>query len=340
MNSRNTSRQDHSSARASMPPHPALASSLISAIAGLVLILIAFTSPVQSATRAEAAPQSASTDEQSYYQHAYSVIDLSLPQLLADFPELQGLRPTGDQQDLPAMLGRAGETIEKSYQSLPDVAAQEEITQDQYGYNERRPATLHSKFGYLILVNRGEDGETLREYRTDARLKPVEAQGSDQGFPFTKDFASMWVLLYPDNQALTKFRLLGEQSAGSQNLDVLAFAEQPGDAVVTGRFNAQGGSALLLYQGLIWIDPGTYRIAKMRLDLLAPRLDVALERQTTEIRFGEVHVPGNPALLWLPQEVTVTTVYDGQLFRNRHLYSGFGLFTVSSEETKSKGPNQ
>jgi hypothetical protein len=306
--------------------------------AGIALVLIAGGYVVRSSALPPAWPQGEPADEQSYYANAYCVVDLPLPELLADFPELQGLQPATDQQKLPKILSGAGQNIEKSYQSLPDIAAEETITQDQYGYNGRVPSTVHSKFGYLILVGRGEDAEILREYRTDAHLKPVESQGGDQGFPFTKDFASMWVLLHPDNQAQTRFRLLGEQSIGGQNLDVLAFAEQPGRAVVTGRFNAQGASALLLYQGLIGID-SAFRIAKMRLDLLSPRLDVALERQTTEIRFGEVHIPGAAAVLWLPQEVTVTTVYDGQIFRNRHVYSKFGLFSVNSEETKPKGTN-
>jgi hypothetical protein len=316
------------------------ASKLVSAQACLVLVVAAGGYAVGSSAPAGPGPQGEPADEQSYYEHVYTLIDLALPELLADYPELQGLQPASDQQRLPAILSSVGETIEKSYHSLPDIAATEEITQNQFGYNDRKPTTLHSKFGYLILVNRGEDAETLREYRTDSHRKPVQSQGGDQGFPFTKDFASMWVLLYPENQSHTKFRLLGRQSASGQEFDVVAFAEQPGQAVVTGRFNAQGGSALLLYQGVVWIDSGTSRIARLRLDLLTPRLDVALERQTTEIRFGEVHVTGATTVLWLPQEVTVTTVYNGQLFRNRHVYSGFGLFTVSSQEAKPGEPAQ
>lgn len=91
--------------------------------------------------------------------------------------------------------------------------------------------------------------------------------------------------------------------------------------MVTGRFNARGDSALLLYQGVVWIDAQSFRIVKMRLDLLKPRLDVALERQTTEIGFAGVLIPQVATALWLPQQVTVTTIYDGQLFRNRHVYS-------------------
>jgi hypothetical protein len=50
----------------------------------------------------------------------------------------------------------------------------------------------------------------------------------------------------------------------------------------------------------------------MRLDLLELRLDVGLERLTTDIQFGEVRVPQATAALWLPREVTVTSIITGR----------------------------
>jgi len=93
-----------------------------------------------------------------------------------------------------------------------------------------------------------------------------------------------------------------------------------------------------------WIDPAAFRIVRMRLDLLEPRLDVGLERTTTEIRFGEASIPQVSGILWLPHEVTVTTMYNGQMYCNRHLYSNFKRFVVRSEikpveATKPHAPN-
>ena len=270
-------------------------------------------------------------DEQAYYANALTILDLPLAELVADFPELQVLQPATDQQQLPTILGKVGTSVERAYQNLTSVAADEQITQQQYGYGIRVKSTLCHQFSYLIIASHELANGSIREYRTGPRMKPVESQGVGEDFAFTKDFASMWVLFYPENQSTTSFRFLGQQASDGRNLDVVCFAERPGRAVVTGRLNAQGRSALLLYQGVAWIDPVSFRIVRMRLDLLEPRLDVALERQTTEIRFGEVRIRQAAAELWLPQEVIVTTVYNGQLFQNRHVYSNFRLFVVNSE---------
>ena len=271
------------------------------------------------------------SDEQSYYTHSHSIIDLPLPEIVAALSELRGLQPAADQQQLPDILTKAGEAVAEAYEDLPNVAADEEITAEQYGYNGRLSNSSRHHFGYLITLDREPGEEALREYRTDAQLKPVQPEIAPQGFPFTTNSASLWVLFHPQNRSQTKFRYLGTEPVTGRNLYVIAFTELPGKAAVTGRINVQGRSALLLYQGVAWIDSGSFRIAKMRLDLLEPQLDVALERLTTEIIFGEVRIPQAVSALWLPQAVTVTTVDAGQLYRNRHIYSNFRLFIVKSE---------
>jgi hypothetical protein len=302
---------------------------IISATLGIALASSTVCSLPLAAVSASAFGQEA--DEGSYYAHAHSIVDVGLPEVLSALPELQGLKTATDQQQLPDILAKAGEAVADAYEDLPNVAADEEITEEQYGYNGRLLDTSRHHFGYLITVDREPGQDALREYRTDAQLKPVQPESRPQGFPFTTNSASMWVLFYPQNRSHTTFRYLGTQSVGGRDLHVIAFVELPGRAVVTGRINVQGRSALLLYQGVAWIDSGSFRIAKMRLELLEPQLDVALERLTTEITFGEVRIPQAVSALWLPQAVTVTTVDAGQLYRNRHVYSNFRLFTVKSE---------
>lgn len=277
-------------------------------------------------------------DEASFYKNAYTIIDLPLTELMADFPELQGLEPAASQQELPSILSKVGTAVEQLYENLTSVAADEQITQEEYGDDGRVKSTTHHHFGYLIIVNRDEPVETLQEYRTNARMKPVESSGAAQGFNVTKNFASMWLLFYPDNQSGSHFRYVGQQAADGRNLYVVAFAEQPDQSAVQGVVNAQGRSVLLLYQGVAWIDAASFRIVRMRLDLLEPLLDVGLERETTEIRFGEVPIAQAATLLWLPQEVTVTTIYNGQMYRNRHLYSNFKRFVVHSEIGPAQPP--
>jgi len=91
------------------------------------------------------------------------------------------------------------------------------------------------------------------------------------------------------------------------------------------------GIKILLYQGLMWIDPETFQVLRMKSDLLAPRTDVWLDRQTTDIEFQEVRFPDDQKL-WLPREVRVDAVYLRTRYRNRHRYSDYKRFTVASKD--------
>jgi hypothetical protein len=61
-----------------------------------------------------------------------------------------------------------------------------------------------------------------------------------------------------------------------------------------------------------------------------------LERETTEIAFGEVHFKGMAEGFWLPQQVTVTVDWNGKHLRNEHRYSEFKLFNVEAIDKPGK----
>ncbi|HUI41172.1 MAG TPA: hypothetical protein VL523_04310 [Terriglobia bacterium] len=221
-------------------------------------------------------------------------------------------------------------SVEESYQKFTNVVADEEITQELLGPDGRPTSTFREAFSYLILTHRANGVETLEENRSEAQPKAAPSPAAAPAMPVTEGFASMWLLFYPDNQPQSQFRFLGEQTLDGRKMQVVCFAERPGSASVAGRFNLNGKSAQLFYQGVAWIDPSSDQIARMRLDLLRPHLDVGLLHQTTQIQFSEFHVPEADSSLWLPLTVTVTTNEDGQIFRNRHRYSNYRLFTVKT----------
>jgi len=301
---------------------------------GLVL-LATLAAPLGQAARrcpasgAEAFPEPQAV-EQAHYFGAYSVVDLSPTEILADFPELQGLEPASDQERLRMLLDKVGENVAVTYQRLTSVAADEDITAQKYGYDGRLESTLRHHFYYIIQVERAGLNIHMEEYRADARLARVESPGVGEGFAFSRNFASQWMLLYPENQPGSRFRYLGKQLNDGRQTYVLAFAERPGLATITGSINYQGGSELLLYQGLVWIDALSDRIVKLRLDLLEPCLEVGLEKETTEIKLGEVGIPETTTTLWLPLEVTVTAMCKGKIFRDVHHYSKYRIFRVES----------
>jgi hypothetical protein len=293
--------------------------------------------------------QISDTSEQHIYDGATTVVDLPLPEVIQAFPDLQGLEAARSQEELSRILDSVGDRAKALLESLPNTSSREDITEERLSRDGRVKARRVESSSYLILVQQSGEGRNLVEYRTDLQGNVVGPQDSEGAFSLTKGFASMWVHFHPSNRSAARFRLLGRQRVNEHATYVVAFAQRPGWATVFGKVFSNGRSALILYQGIAWIDVASCRIVRMRTDLLAPRQDIGLERQTTVIEFGEVHFPGVSSPVWLPHEVVVTTESshpiprgrtrkglvgstesEAPILRNRHRYSDYKLFRAES----------
>ncbi len=271
------------------------------------------------------------TTGQSYYVNAKTLLDDPLPDLLRAVPELQGLEPAGNQDELAFILDKAGKMTEDLLGRMPNLISHEEITQEKLSDQGGVKGQLRQDFDYLILTHRQDGVVTPEEYRTGRDGSPLATQGLEQGYSVTRGFASAWLHFHPWNRSGARFRYLGQQTDGGLRCYVVAFAQRPGWATSTGRVVFKEGFIVILYQGIAWIDEASFRIVRLRVDLLAPRLDIGLEKQTTELRYGETRLPQAVSPLWLPQEVVVTTGANNQVFRNVHRYSGYRLFKVETK---------
>jgi hypothetical protein len=271
------------------------------------------------------------TSGQSYYENARPLLDYPLNDLLRATPELRGLEPAGNQDQLAFILDRAGKVTEDLLDSMPNLVSREEVTQQKL----RAPGSVKEhrrlEFDYMILTHRKGADVTLDEYRAGPDGSPLEAQGTEEGYTLTRGFAPVWLHFLPAIQPEERFRYLGQQTDGGLKCYVVAFAQKPGWVTITGTVTHEGRSVCVLYQGIAWIDEASFRIVRLRTDLLAPRPDIGLERQTTVLHFGETRLPQTVSPLWLPQEVVVTTDMNNQFFRNVHHYSGYRVFKVETK---------
>ena len=272
------------------------------------------------------------TSEQHAYDKAKTILDDSHEELLKALPELRGLEPAQSQKELPEILGRVGANIEALLDGFPNLVSREEVTQQVIRID--RQGSVQTKrlvpFTYMILAHESGQVVHLEEYRTDAKGDRAEPQALEAEFSLTKGFATLWTLFSPGNRSSAEFKLLGYGELEGHKTDVVAFAQRPGWATVFGRVNANGTSIVILYQGIAWIDSVTYQILQMRTDMLAPRWEVGLRRQTTQVDFGEVRLPKVATTLWLPQTVVVTTSLNNEILRNQHRYTDYRLFRVES----------
>jgi hypothetical protein len=105
--------------------------------------------------------------EGSYYKNSPTIIDLPL-ELLADFPELQGLEPAASQQELQTILGRVGSTSSSFIKISPALRRKNASRKSNAMTTAGRDRQRNTHFSYLITVNHDAPVELFQEYRTDA----------------------------------------------------------------------------------------------------------------------------------------------------------------------------
>ena len=92
---------------------------------------------------------------------------------------------------------------------------------------------------------------------------------------------------------------------------------------------AGGHEVDMLTQGILWVDKNSFRILRMRTDLLAANKEIQLDRLTTDVTFGDVRLRDAPNPLWLPSDVDVYIEIGGERYRNLHHYTNYRRYRVS-----------
>jgi len=278
----------------------------------------------------------------AYPLHVDSVVTWPLPRLLKAIPKLKGLEPDESQAELPRILQRVGVNVKALFENFPNTASVEKISMERLAVTSGTGApgwprggireSHTQKFRYLALSRPANQGVGLDEYRTDSKGQVVEPGGSEAGHFVTKGFVSVPLHFHPEYQADLTFRYLGRQVINKRQSHVVAFAQRPGIARIVQQIRFGTTSLLVLVQGIAWIDASDYQIWRMRTDLLPSKENIGPKRETTEIELRAVRFKESVQMLWLPYEVVVSVDWKGNVHQNRHRYSDFRLFTVSTQQ--------
>ncbi len=245
---------------------------------------------------------------------------------------LAGLNPATGQTELPAILDSVGAKIEELLKDFPNTSSLEAVQQQKLGRKGQVEETQKQNFRYLCLVPREKWGPGFIEYRADSNGNAVMPKGLSEGFMLTQGFNSTALFFHPSYRSETEFKLLGRETAIGQDTYVLAFAQIPGKAHLTGNFRKGQGSYTTFSQGLAWVDAATSRIVRIHAELLEPLPELGLEKQSMDVYFHEIRFARLNQTAWLPDQVLVTLEWNGKLLRNRHEYSDYMAFDVNATE--------
>lgn len=279
----------------------------------------------------------------SLYAGAKAYMDDPVPMLKTKVRELNGLKIETDQDGLAAILNKAGEVILEQTPRLPNLMAREDIAQEQvsaplYQGNrtlvvDTRPLTTDDRlvpqswrrFEYLILAKHQDDGGTeFDEYRKEV------GKAHEGAPPRGIGFGSLWLIFVPSNVPESHFRYLGKQNVNKRPTFVVGFAQDPNLVKAPGIATMQNEQVPLLYQGIAWIDVETYKIVRIRTDLLAPLPGIQLPRLSSTVNFSEVRIRELDLPLWLPKEVEITWDRESARLGELHRYSDYRLFRATS----------
>jgi hypothetical protein len=287
-----------------------------------------------------------SDNQQSYYANAHPYIEESLKQLTKQIPQLKDLQPARDQQELAVILLKAGGQVDDFFRHITDLTAHEEISltrlRQEKPYTKPELSGEHVHDSYLILRHGGRGQTEFIEYRTDGKGDNFDQVVVQNGFLVTSGFALSCNYFSTGFQSESTFRYLGDEKIGQIDSYVVAFAQQPAKATLSIRMRGRSETpAHVLVQGIAWIDKSDFQIVRMRTDLLAPRKDVGLNQETTEITFDKVQLADVATPLWLPSSVKVHvefTTHNGDVdqfyelsYHNEHRYTNYQRYRVSAK---------
>ena len=300
--------------------------------------------PYGKASEAQKPKQTIDREDQRYYANAHTYLDDPNERIVSQIPELKSFRPATNQDDLPAILDKTGDTVSEFLHNVVNVVAREKILEQKF----TNPGGDRQEVDddYLILRRGSDIKGDIEECRVDAHGERMDQVGFDRGFFVTSNFALSAIYFSAEQRANSRFRYLGDQKWGGRDAFVVGFAQEPGHASIStsvqGMWNGSPYLVHMLLQGVAWIDKSDYRILRMRTDLLAPRRDIGLLRLTTLLDYAAENVAGGTSPLWLIHQVKIYAHFShvvltsagisifNSVFRNDHLLSDYRRYGVNA----------
>lgn len=245
-----------------------------------------------------------------------TVIDMTVEDLRSYYPsELRRLQFSSNQDELGLLLAKMGERLQNFFQDFANTSSRESVLL-------QRPedgAVLSRDFYYLISYRQGGGRPALEEIRTDKKYEPVRQEATG-GFFITSGYVGLSLNFHPGCQETCRFRYLGKQTSNPA-AHIVAFTQKPEakDLQIEYTDVLTGVTVHIPVQGIVWVDPETYQVFRMRVNLLGAENRSYMTEQSTDIKLSEIRFDDSGKKLWLPREVIVNTLISGIVFRNQQI---------------------
>ncbi len=234
---------------------------------------------------------------------------------------------------MPLLLDGASKQAETFLDQFSHARCTEHVLQEKLGRNRHVENREESSFDYLaIMTNTG--GELSVD---ESRLVLKQNERKPLNPPpllVTNGFATLFLILHPYYQYGFAFTDEGEETVEGHRLRKVGFthihgSRSPAVLVLRGR------EFPLDLTGTIWLDEATAAVTHIFASFASSMEDIGMKTLLCEIRYAEVGLKNAPDVLF-PSVARVEVETPRQHWRNTHEFSGYQLFSVSSEEIPAK----
>ena len=248
----------------------------------------------------------------------------------------------GQDAALDQLLDRASKQVSNFVEQFSDVKCLEHVTQEKLGEDDKVVRTAESNYDYLVILSNVSGELTLDESRleiADAKQQKKEKKDKEknQGNPLliSNGFATLFLIFHPYYSNSFQFNSLGDEVVNGRRLTKVHFQHIRNTRSVAA-LAVRGREYPLDLSGIAWLDPQTGMIAKITAGVDQGVEDIGMKSLRSEVEFAPVHFGNVESAYWFPSQASIEVETPRQRWRNRHQFSEYKRFSVSTEEQVAK----
>ena len=236
----------------------------------------------------------------------------------------------------PDVVDRTTKQVAEFPDEISDVKCSERVTQTKFDKGGHAIYTERSSFDYFVLLQGTGDDLLLNESRLPDKRNQ---QGNKKNLPMliTNGFSMLMLIFHPYYRNSFEFQAMPDEVDDGHRLAEVHFRHIRGTRTPVA-LAVRGREFPLEIEGSAWIDPGSWQVAKIKLNLAQDMTDVGLKSLAAEVIYEPLQLPGWKHSDRLPSVATVDVETLRQRWRNVHQFTGYRRFMVdtTSDVAESK----
>ncbi|MEW5976801.1 MAG: hypothetical protein AB1898_13440 [Acidobacteriota bacterium] len=229
---------------------------------------------------------------------------------------------------LDRLLEDVGRQVQVFCDQFTAVTCSEQVVQRRLNASDKVQLERQARYDYLLVFGLEGDELTVEESRLQQGKPP---KSTSTPLLLTSGFSTLLLVFHPHFQNDYEFSLEAPAAAPQSSEVTIHFRQKP-SARVLSVLQLKGREYPIVWRGKAWVDPSSGRISRIQAGLDTPMADLGLIHLDTEVSYGPIHFSELKETYWLPQMATIDAETPRRHWQNRHRFSGYRRFSVTTQE--------